>query len=187
MNAAHCLRQLARSADWNVVAANSFEGYHSELLDYVCLLRDERLTVKLYVFQPAPKYIVAPHNHRFVFEHHTLYGAIENHLFNEHGGDTWGRYQYRAETHAAERVGSCGLTTVLVESNGHFLMQPHQIHSLVIPKPSAALQFQYHDEHRGPTWLYSKAPPDCAMNDRLYRRPTTAWCRDLVHETLSRV
>jgi hypothetical protein len=64
------------------MARHSVKNHHVNGLDYLCLHRSDKLTVKLYFLDPAKMakergdFLVAPHTHRYSFESYVLHGRL---------------------------------------------------------------------------------------------------------------
>lgn len=178
------VRQLLHNRAAAELARNSYRNYHTEGLDYLCLLRSPALTVKAYFFREdlatnGRGWMVWPHNHRYAFEHLTLCGVIRHFRFRVSTGreaplDPWWLHLYNPEVRAATPVMQCEVEGGAPEILGpgmHFRMEPDVIHTLTVdPGFSAiALQLQYADQ-RGPTVLVApeREVVECGGNAALY-------------------
>ena len=153
------VNNLLASIDWEQAAANSFQHFHARGLHYVNLLRNPRLTVKLYIFDKTEHndhgWIVWPHNHRYAFTHVTLLGSIWNHKFRVVEGNDWRLYTFDTPLD-----GGSGLTPLMdvglerrvsmrYSQQGFYDLDPNGIHTISIDDDyAAALLLQYHDQPR---------------------------------------
>ncbi len=56
----------------------SYNDYHSQKLDYLCLFRSKLLTFKAYFFdEGSVDDLIVPHNHRYSFDTHVLAGQLD--------------------------------------------------------------------------------------------------------------
>lgn len=90
--------------------ANSRINHHTDGMDYLCLLRTPKLTVKLYCIRNTAKnansgYLVHPHNHRYGFTSVLLSGELEHIRFEPKAvpdtGDSslaYSKWIYHADT-----------------------------------------------------------------------------------------
>lgn len=68
------------SLDLDLILSNSFCDFHAKGVDYVCLARSPKHTVKLYFFDRVTREVVNPHNHRYNFDSRVLKGSVrDNH------------------------------------------------------------------------------------------------------------
>ena len=57
------------------ILENSYRNYHGEGINYICLDRNPRFTLKLYFLPPSSE-IVNPHDHRYSFSTMLLSGSV---------------------------------------------------------------------------------------------------------------
>lgn len=194
------VESLLRSLNIVKALPDSRRGWHNDGLDYLCLHRDARLTVKLYAFRGCQHneagLIVWPHNHRYTFEHFTLAGKVENVLYREASGldaPRWFAWDF-VPGEQPKRRASEDDDLVLIESSRSdepFVMTPEQIHSLAVPEDSIAIQIQYHDvvAPLDPTAMFSTTPTVDCSGATLYRPMDVAtaqgivkWARDALED-----
>ena len=197
-NAIVLARELVSSLDFDSARANSFENYHARGLDYLCLLRTDRLTVKAYFFrshrecQQCPNgegWLVWPHNHRYIFEYVTIQGTIRNHRFVLDRGEAFELYAYSAESREPIGIMSSGLHEAHVETTrageGFLMARTDELHTLTIPTPTAlAIQVQFADTRQKTAMLAPRGVSvHCSTDRELYRPPTPfamrAWVEEL--------
>jgi hypothetical protein len=150
------LHELLWSADPAQCLTNSFRNYHARGVDYLCLLRNNRLTVKVYIMRGTEikgndfGWLVWPHNHRYTFESWTIAGEVEHRRFEIGQGTGWWMYHYEAEVRKPTR----SFPVALIETNmevlkvgDHFAMGPNEIHTIAPSQygVSAFFQLQYRD------------------------------------------
>jgi hypothetical protein len=66
------------------IASNSYRNYHAEGLDYLCLRRHPKETVKIYFFDGLVSHtpeVVSPHDHRYDFTTIVAAGKAQNNVF----------------------------------------------------------------------------------------------------------
>lgn len=182
----HMLRNLISNLDIQECINNSFKNYHTVGLDYVNLLRTDRLTLKLYFIDPIrvqpskDGYLVNLHNHRYNFSTQVLYGSVTHLLFEEKEGEGWFRYDYNSDNSKDSRfqfVKETGLTVVDADyyvQGESYLCDIHQIHTLKLhEKPTCLLLHQYNDILMDGTKFYSRENTPPTLNSDLYQRFTT--------------
>lgn len=180
MNLRSIAKELVRSADPAYLANSSFENYHAEGLNYLCLLRNTRMTVKAYIFTPELKpvdgnWLVWPHNHRYRFAHQTITGRILNERFVLDGDDDhFDIYSFDPDFKRPSRIGRTGLRLTTSTPDDFAMLDPNELHTLrVCTKNAIALQVQYHDE-RAHTMMVAPvgAKVSCHENRALYHTPS---------------
>lgn len=172
---------LIQSAHWRTLAMDSYKNYHVEGLTYVNLLRDERMSVKLYLFDGCQingqGFLAHPHNHSYNFYHKTLVGTIINTRFKIIGshavGGTgkWDVWQYATPLRGGEGASQVDLTVGLkaypetLEAGEGYYLDHKEIHTISTlgGKYAAAVLVQYHDIHMRPTTMFvpTGEQPDC--------------------------
>ena len=192
---------LIASTDWVIAAQQSFKDMHVKGLTYINLLRTERLTVKLYMFDACELntqgHLVYPHNHAYNFYHKTLIGSIDNIRFKpvgvkEGGSTSWQVWEYqsglsRGITPRLRKVDlKVGLQMKLeqiVQGDSYYLDQT-EIHTIrPTTSYSAAALMQFHDIHKpgvdGTTmFVPNDEMPNCAHN--LYHKMSADECHEHV-------
>jgi hypothetical protein len=112
---ANMFRTMLLELDPIEAAENSILNHHVEGLDYLCLHRSLKLTVKLYLIDPERiaadpcEFLVTPHTHRYAFESTVLSGSLVHDLFEESEGQTYARSIYEPETKTRIANGACDL------------------------------------------------------------------------------
>jgi hypothetical protein len=182
----YMIRNLISNLDIQDCINNSFKNYHTVGLDYVNLLRTDRLTLKLYFIDPSrvqpsqDGYLVNLHNHRYNFSTQVLYGSVSHLLFEETEGKGWFRYDYNSDNSKDSRfqfVKQTGLETLedtLYKQGETYLCDIHQIHTLRLAgEPTCLLLHQYNDIMMDGTKFYSRENTPPTLNSDLYQRFTT--------------
>lgn len=183
---------LLASIDWNKAAENSYTHFHAKGLSYLNLLRNERLTVKLYTFQNvqhnAQGFLVHPHTHGYNFSHRTMVGSITNHKFAIVGRDDWSLYTFQTPLNGGEglhKIMPCGLTegrSEVCEANQSYYLDHKEIHTISVHgQYAAAMLIQYHDVNPGgPTVMFAPHDETPNCSNGLYQRMTASEGRRLV-------
>lgn len=109
-------RQMLEELDPRAAAEYSTLNHHVTGVNYLCLHRSERMTVKIYfidavlVGRKPGEYLVTPHTHRYAFESTVLAGEIEHIRFVEgdywDGSEPYDRFIYLPENRARIAAGS---------------------------------------------------------------------------------
>ncbi len=173
---------LMESIYWPEAAENSYVNFHAVGVSYLSLLRTERLTVKLYMFQNVEHneqgYMVHPHTHGYNFNHRTMVGSITNHKFILTDQDEWNLHTFMTPLNGGAgltKIMPCGLTEVRADTHkaGHgYYLDHEEIHTISFSGDyAAAVLLQYHDINPGgPTVMFAPrgVDPDCSSG--LYER-----------------
>lgn len=123
-------------------AEYSVLSHHIEGMDYLCLHRSDKLTVKMYFIDPARisakpgAFLVTPHTHRYAFESTVLSGYLIHELFDEGEGDVFGRSSYEPETKTRVANGACDLLTksaIEHSAGSSYWVGTEDIHTLIVP------------------------------------------------------
>lgn len=192
------ISNLLGSIDMETACRYSYRNYHTQGLTYINLLRTERLTVKLYLFDGCEHnsrgFLVWPHNHAYNFSHHTLVGKITNYTFNVVGGKDWNLYTFDTplnDGQGLQKMIRCGLegeSGITYWPGGGYYLTSEQIHTISVHGDyAAALLVQYHDQDPGQlTTMYAPASvePDCNLN--LYERLAEWQAQRFINEFLER-
>jgi hypothetical protein len=135
--------------DCAAATQHSIVNHHVAGMDYLCLHRSDKLTVKLYFIDPAfmrqqvpGTYLVTPHTHRYAFESTVLAGNLIHARFKEVYGDTYDRFEYAPETRAKTDIGAIGLETTDLELHNpgsNYWCGTSDIHTLVVPQSAVLL------------------------------------------------
>lgn len=123
-------------------AENSVLNHHVAGMDYLCLHRADKLTVKLYFINPERiaampgDFLVTPHTHRYAFESTVLSGSLVHELFDEDRGMTYEISTYEPETKTRVRRGERNLWPKSAETygvGGTYWVSTEDIHTLLVP------------------------------------------------------
>lgn len=146
---------------------NSFKNHHVKGMNYINLLRDSRITLKLYFLDPElvksnnQDHLVCPHNHRYNFNTEVLMGAVSNVLFEEVKGDDWNVYRYSSSKIGQDKFGEksqCGLletSRILYKPGQNYYMETDQIHTLVPSDEFTILLLYQFNNLEGDTGFYT--------------------------------
>ena len=132
---------MLREMDPAEMAAHSIRNHHVEGMDYLCLHRSDKLTIKLYFIDPAViviepgKFLVTPHTHRYSFDSTVLKGTLRHVRFTETRGSAYERAVYIPETRSREELGEIDLipSTEVYAAGGHYWNGVSDIHTLLVP------------------------------------------------------
>jgi hypothetical protein len=187
------LRELLKSADPMACAEHSFRNYHAFGVDYLNLLRTDRLTAKLYFMRGnetrcnSRDWLVWPHNHRYAFESFTVSGDVRHIRFGLKRGSGWMLCHYDASTHQAEPLLEVGLEELSDErlrSGSRFVMGLDEIHTIrpADYQTSIFFQIQYHDQ-RSRSLMFAPAGETIVCGESgLYRSVTSHEARTWIKE-----
>jgi hypothetical protein len=203
-------KNLVESLNPEEAARNSFHNFHTKGMDYVCLFRSPRLTVKLYTVEPgalslnAEGYVVNPHNHGYHFETTVLTGWMKNVRFEpgqparERHPTEAARIWCRSKFHSALKGGEAQLEYdgpgVLTASyctlykGDSYYMNDEDIHTIVLPtdKYAALLLVQYHDVDRPFTYFFQQSLEPISF-EGLYQPMTPAEVTQTVNRARSMI
>ncbi|MEX3764424.1 hypothetical protein [Paraburkholderia phenoliruptrix] len=178
-------RQLLEELDPRVAAQYSTINHHVDGMQYLCLHRSPRLTVKLYLIDPAlidrqpGEFLVTPHTHRYAFESTVLAGSLDHVRFVESSahddGEAYDRFVYLPETRARLEAGSTRLAVRERHTYGvgaSYWNDVRDIHTLAISDRLTVLGLtQFADTERN-SIVYVK--PGAEMKYPAAHTPTTA-------------
>lgn len=91
---------LKQSINLEEAIKNSYTNFHAVGVDYLCLFRNDRFTVKVYRFNKDYRpneegWAVNPHNHAYEFRTYVLNGTVKNLLFYEDERyKVWKKFEY---------------------------------------------------------------------------------------------
>lgn len=190
-------RRLISSLDPEEAVKHSMLNHHAIGLDYLNLLRTDRLTVKCYIADPGRivgcgngDFLVNPHNHAYAFETHVMAGAVKNVDFEVADASCYFSYDklsYDTVTKNLSRIGSVRLRTYYrqtysAQAISHYLLEPEEIHT-IIPLfgqhgVMVMMLLQYEDVTTE-TNLFVR-PGEKISFDGLYVRPNTDDVRRLI-------
>jgi len=142
MNSTSFIR-LLDELDCEAAAQHSVLNHHVDGMDYLCLHRSPKLTMKLYfidtarMFRQVPNtYLVTPHTHRYAFKSTVLAGRLIHARFCEASGAGYDRFQYSPEDRSLIDIGAVGLgvpALELHEAGSSYWCSTTDIHTLVVP------------------------------------------------------
>jgi len=132
---------LLREMSATEMSQCSVRNHHVFGLNYLCLYRSPKLTVKLYFIEPhrlnikAGEFLVTPHTHRYAFESTVLVGQLSHVRFDEVSGCAYERGRYSPESRSREAEGETGLFPRLEvhESGSTYWCSTSDIHTLIVP------------------------------------------------------
>lgn len=194
MDARVLTQQLVETADWEKLALSSFANYHARGVEYLCLHRDPRLTVKAYFISGAVEHnergwIVWPHTHRYAFEHWTLAGTIVHHRFRIEAGEDWTAFAFadrRPRPLVPVRLFERGRESL--PAGAHYAMLPDEIHTISNPaqERAVAIQIQYGDRRElSALFAPTSARVSCGGDRSLYQHMPVERCRALGRDLLA--
>lgn len=121
-------------------------NHHADGMDYLCLQRDDRVTLKIYLIRNNPRgFLINPHSHRYSFLSSLLCGSLRHYLFKDVNAGTstdrelWKQYAYLADEPVGKRLDLRGLRSLEVVSSmvyqpstglDTYYVEPHEIHTL---------------------------------------------------------
>lgn len=182
------VENLIESLDPEDAALYSYDHFHAEGLSYINLLRTERLTVKLYLFDKARHnsmgYLVWPHNHGYNFYHRTLFGTVTNYKFKTFEGKDWTLFTYSTPLNGGlglGRVMPTGLRKSEFYPHGpgsSYYLDNEEIHTISVTDRAAAVLVQYHDVQPGcPTIMFAPSGELVNCSGKRYARMNAAQVR----------
>ncbi|MFP3609244.1 hypothetical protein SB778_03905 [Paraburkholderia sp. SIMBA_050] len=141
----HSFKQMLEELNPQEVAAHSVLNHHVEGMDYLCLHRSPKLTVKLYLIDPARigktsgSILVTPHTHRYAFESTVLAGKLIHETFAEGADLEYDRFIYEPQTKIRIGAGAVGLLRrsavahLALSDNDSYWVGTDDIHTLIVP------------------------------------------------------
>jgi hypothetical protein len=138
----NCFKRLLIELDHVAAAQNSVINHHVEGMEYLCLHRSEKLTVKLYfidptnIARPENSYLVTPHTHRYSFESTVLAGRLQHLTFRQCTGSRYDVSEYSPETRSRSELGECDLEIRSRDVHGvdsSYWCGTSDIHTLIVP------------------------------------------------------
>ena len=190
----HMVDNLLASLDTEDAALHSYDNFHAGGVTYINLLRTERLTAKLYLFDKAQHnsmgYLVWPHNHGYNFYHRTLVGTVTNYKFKTFEGKDWTLYTYSTPLNGGPGLGRV-MPTGLRRSEEYphgpgssYYLTQDEIHTISVTERAAAVLIQYHDLQPGcPTVMFAPSGElvSCGGRNR-YEKMNEARVRNAIHK-----
>lgn len=189
------LQGLVASLDPEEAAKHSMLDHHAVGLDYVNLLRTDRLTVKLYVMEPdrivhAVKrradvaYLVNPHYYAYAFDTVVLAGHVDDWEFETGGREEWAFdwwshrlvYDTPTRTIVGRHEGSNlkAKKRLRHRPGARYRHEPRDIHTIAVSRCAVTvmLLLQYADvKTQTNLWVSAGTTPSF---EGLYRKPTAA-------------
>lgn len=136
-------RQMLKELDFNMALNCSTWNHHVAGLNYLCLHRSPRLTVKLYLIEnpqnPNNGFLVNPHSHRYAFWTMALHGRLGHIRFVEpKPGKPWHRtvmdeYGYHPDSRTMQerrRGVSLAYAPEHIPTLAEYFVEPHEVHTL---------------------------------------------------------
>ena len=97
------------------IIANSFKNFHAKGLDYICIHRSKKETVKVYFLDgdvtKLPE-VINPHDHRYNFNTEVLAGAYVDHVYKEESRDSRIGDPYKTYAYLTPLNGGNGFTEI---------------------------------------------------------------------------
>lgn len=137
---------LLEEMDPAEMAQHSVHNHHVDGLDYLCLHRSDKLTVKLYFIDPyvltlePGEFLVTPHTHRYAFESRVLVGRLGHVRFEENFDYqcVYSKYRYSPEIRERHLVCDTYDLTPTVQyympgKDGAYWNSTKDIHTLMVP------------------------------------------------------
>ncbi|MEI2416193.1 hypothetical protein V8Z80_08415 [Orrella sp. JC864] len=135
-------RAMLLQMDPSAMAAHSTINHHVDGMQYLCLHRTPRLTVKLYLIEepknPNSGFLVHPHSHRYAFLSTVLHGRLQHLRFKPMPGQGWQCFTYRAEGRRRTSAGECDLRLQRIErrsAGSSYFVAPDEVHTLRMHEP----------------------------------------------------
>jgi len=145
---ANCFKRLLIELDHTAAAEHSIVNHHVDGMEYLCLHRSDKLTVKLYfidptnVARPENAYLVTPHTHRYSFESTVLVGRLQHLTFGQCTGSRYDVSEYSPETRTRSSLGECDLEIRSRDLHGvgsDYWCGISDIHTLIVPNDPVLL------------------------------------------------
>jgi hypothetical protein len=151
----HEFKQLLLDLNPQTVAEHSSFNHHVHGMDYLCLHRSDKLTVKLYFIDPARltaragEALLVPHTHRYAFESTVLAGSLTHLLFEERlptDGNVieCERWTYQPEGRIrtggmAKHIRQWNIQTHRSHHSPSYWVDTEMIHTLIVPQEPVLL------------------------------------------------
>uniref|UniRef100_A0AAU6W3U0 Uncharacterized protein n=1 Tax=Pseudomonas phage Cygsa01 TaxID=3138529 RepID=A0AAU6W3U0_9VIRU len=164
-------------------------NHHANGMDYLCLQRDNRVTLKIYLIRGMPKenggFLINPHSHRYSFMSSVLCGSLRHYLFKEthakKADREWEKHVYRADEPVGNRMVGLGATALDVQSalvyQAHpgmdtYFVDPTEIHTLemIQDRVPTMIGLIQHSDVSDTSELYTKIDGKMILPDS--RKPT---------------
>jgi hypothetical protein len=165
-------------------------NHHANGMDYLCLQRDDRVTLKIYLIRGMPKenggFLINPHSHRYSFMSSVLCGSLRHYLFKEapdakKRDREWVKHVYRADEPVGRRMQEVGEIGLEVKSalvhQAHpgmdtYFVDPSEIHTLemIQDRVPTMIGLIQHSDVSDTSELYTKIDGKMILPDS--RKPT---------------
>lgn len=178
---------------------DSYTDFHAPGVNYLCLSRTPRLTIKLYELPPTDgKQIVSPHNHAYNFDSVLLDGCVSNITYyelEEDDRESYDQIVYKRTFRSKLNCGS-GFATESIKCRialrrgqaymykyDHYYTSTEDIHTLIVREPSLLFISQYEDI-KTETSVYTNTPESPSL-EGLYKKMTKEKAYQLLTKALS--
>jgi hypothetical protein len=189
LNIAHNLLSQIRP---EVAAQHSFLNYHAPGMDYLCLLRSDDLTVKLYMTNRGRlrtcgtmDFLVNPHNHAYNFMTYVISGHVTNINFVERDDRKgWFRSNYKDRKVSDPKETSLHkISSQVYRENENYYLDHWVIHTISVPlhQQTCLMLFQYRDQPKDHT-LYFSPKAEAPNTEGLYIKPDSWQTMDLIRK-----
>jgi hypothetical protein len=187
----HEIKQLLLDLNPQTVAEHSCFDHHVVGMDYLCLHRSDKLTVKLYFIDPkhinapAGDDLVIPHTHRYAFESTVLAGKLGHMQFEEcgatdHNAEEVERFTYVPE--AKTRIGGLQAHIRLIQSVDHrshlnpsYWCDTKTIHTLAVPREQVLLGLVQFADTVPTSHVYLEKGGEMRFTEPRTMKPIDAW------------
>jgi hypothetical protein len=167
-------------------------NHHVEGMDYLCLHRSKKLTVKLYLIEdpqnPNSGFLVNPHSHRYAFGSRVLHGKLDHLRFHPYTGQDWIEHSYDPEN---KTMSANGETRLLIERETHrrdssYFVNENEIHTLQMypGKGPVLLGLVQLQDTREKSELYIPAVNNYKLNTVKPETPSIAQIQNLIDRSL---
>lgn len=205
------IRRLTKE-NFSAILSHSLGNCHVKGFNSIFLLRNEALSLRLYVCRPGETALhkgLDPndptlwiHNHRFYFQCQTLLGWMENLTYSESASPTdqgvWNKYRYQsalaANSNQARLIceGQVNLSLDKVHRVGadeFYAFEADQLHRIVVPNDEYVIMlFWEHARVENIPYAYTKESlPETPCMTGLYTPYTEAALRALIDEVLEKL
>jgi hypothetical protein len=183
----HEFKQLLLDLNPQTVAEHSSFSHHVRGMDYLCLHRSDKLTVKLYFIDPARltaragEALVTPHTHRYPFESTVLAGALIHKTFFEEDGECqFDKFAYEPESRMRVAMGSRRLLTFEAlthqpDENPSYWVDTSMIHTLIVPQEPVLLGLVQFADTAPTSNVYIRKGSEMKFVEQQTPTPIGAW------------
>lgn len=179
--------QMLKELNPQEIAAHSVLNHHVEGMNYLCLHRSPKLTVKLYFIDPARidktpgSMLVTPHTHRYAFESTVLTGQLIHETFREGVDSDHDRFVYAPETKMRLGTGSVGLwqrsvnTHIARTNTDSYWVDTDEIHNLIVPDRPVLLGLVQFADVLPTSTVYLRKGTEMVFPQSRETSPVEAW------------